>query len=108
LDADPPAQGVNIACRSTAISWRAHRVWRCCTVQCPQRVPAVSQPLAKDAAHADVLCTGTRKPQIQELIVIVKVERIRRGRRLPDVGYIEARSRRRPRGESHADASKNH
>jgi hypothetical protein len=41
-----------------------------------------------------------RKPQIQELIVIVKVERIRRGRRLPDVGYIEARSRRRPRGES--------
>jgi hypothetical protein len=43
---------------------------------------------------------GTRKSQIQELIVIVKVERIRRGRRLPDVGYIEARSRRRPRGES--------
>ena len=43
---------------------------------------------------------GTRKPQIQELIVIVKVERIRRGRRLPDVGYIETRSRRRPRGES--------
>lgn len=32
--------------------------------------------------------------------MIVKVERIRRGRRLPDVGYIEARSRRRPRGES--------
>ena len=40
-----------------------------------------------------------RWPQIQELIVIVKVERIRRGRSLPDVGYIEARSRR-TRGES--------
>jgi hypothetical protein len=37
----------------------AHRVWRCCSVQCPQRAPAVSQPLAKDPAHADVLCTGT-------------------------------------------------
>ena len=35
------------------------------------------------------------RPQVQEPIVIVKVERIRRGRRLPDVEYVEARSPRR-------------
>jgi hypothetical protein len=29
--------------------------------------------------------------------VIVKVERLRRGRRLPEVEYIEAAARRRPR-----------
>jgi hypothetical protein len=31
--------------------------------------------------------------------VIVKVERIRSGRRLPDVEYVEARSPRRPQRE---------
>lgn len=51
--------------------------------------------VADVATHADVSLGQAIGPQIQELIVLVRVERIRRGRRLPDVEYISARPRRR-------------
>ena len=47
------------------------------------------------ATHADVSLAQASQPQIQELIVLVRAERIRRGRRLRDVEYINARPRRR-------------
>jgi len=45
---------------------------------------------------------GACQSQVQERIVLVKVERIRRGRRLPEVDYVEVRSRRRPQEEGQA------
>jgi hypothetical protein len=53
------------------------------------------QGLAFDLRVADVSWSG-RAAREQEIIVKVKVERIRAGRRLPDVEYIEARPPRRP------------
>lgn len=70
-------------------------------------VPAsAATSLAPGTANDDVEAVGIDEPQVGELGVRVKVERIRRGRRLPDIEYVETRSPRRSADKQEHESSR--